>query len=454
MKLEAYKRVCECKHVAIISIMFSLKFFNLLRPVNRNLLCQKFATNNLLKISSNGFSKRVSGYESETAEIQDSLKSFTIGQDFFEDTEAFDGQAAKSEDRINLPVRSVKRKSLYQRDTEFVDFRKVTVKGGNGGNGMICFLQLWANAKAGPSGGDGGNGGHVILESCRNTRSLNRINSSYAAPDGEKGMHKDMTGKNAEHLPIKVPIGTIVKEAGTEKILAFMNQDGMKFLAARGGAGGKGNHYFLNNKNRHPRVAEFGASGEQRTLLLELKIIAQAGLVGFPNVGKSTLLSAISRAKPKIAAYPFTTLKPSIGIVQYDDDEQLAVADLPGIIEGAHKNRGLGFSFLKHVERCVCLFYVIDISATDPYQQFTILRKELEHYKKDLSQRPLAIVVNKMDTEDSEEKFHQLKLHLEEDNLNHLRLFPVSAKYGSNLTELLIYFRQLYNECDKTVRLE
>lgn len=430
--------------------MASLKLLNLFIKTpkwNQHILNMQKCTvqHSDLKWNHKNFSRKVSGYESETAEIQDSLNNLSINYEFdFDKPEKFDANVEHDCPK-SLPMMSIKSKSSFERNNEFIDFLNVHVKGGNGGNGMICFLQLWSNPNAGPSGGDGGNGGHVIFEACNDIKSLNRVKTSYNGQNGENGMHKDMTGKNAEHIIVKVPVGTLIKDRLSKKLIANMNMDGIRFLAARGGCGGKGNHYFLSNKNRHPRVAEIGATGEKRSLILELKIIAQAGLVGFPNVGKSTLLSAISRAKPKVANYPFTTLKPFVGIVQYDDMEQLSVADLPGIIEDAHKNRGLGFDFLKHVERCVCLFYVIDISQANPYYQFQTLVKELEHYKKDLSKRPVAVVVNKMDVEDSKERLQQFVEKLKEDNLSHLRVIPVSAKYGSNLTELLVYFRQLYD---------
>ncbi|KAH9529585.1 GTPase of the mitochondrial inner membrane that associates with the large ribosomal subunit [Dermatophagoides farinae] len=259
-------------------------------------------------------------------------------------------------------------------------------------------------------------------------------------------MHKDMTGKNAPHMTISVPIGTLVKDAQTDQIVADLYCDKMKFLAAKGGSGGKGNHYFLSNKNRHPYVAEVGAQGEDNQWILEMKIIAHAGLVGFPNAGKSTLLSALSRARPKVASYPFTTLKPSVGIVQYEDMEQLSIADLPGIISEAHCNKGLGLNFLKHIERCVCLFFVIDMSIDEPFEQLKILMKEIDLYKSELLQKPITIIANKIDSDDdSATKLKIFLQHLNTNNLFHLKVIPVSGKYGTNLTELLIHFRELYD---------
>lgn len=344
------------------------------------------------------------------------------------------------------PLRSLKNKSSTNiHSSEFIDYKRVHVKGGKGGDGMICFLQLWSNPQAGPSGGDGGNGGHVIFEASKNTKSLNQIKSKYTGEQGENGMHKDMTGKNAPHMTISVPIGTLVKDAQTDQIVADLYCDKMKFLAAKGGSGGKGNHYFLSNKNRHPYVAEVGAQGEDNQWILEMKIIAHAGLVGFPNAGKSTLLSALSRARPKVASYPFTTLKPSVGIVQYEDMEQLSIADLPGIISEAHCNKGLGLNFLKHIERCVCLFFVIDMSIDEPFEQLKILMKEIDLYKSELLQKPIMIIANKIDSDDSTTKLKIFLQHLNTNNLFHLKVIPVSGKYGTNLTELLIHFRELYD---------
>lgn len=345
----------------------------------------------------------------------------------------------------SMPLRSIKDKSIHERNLHFIDYKRVSVKGGKGGDGMICFLHLYGNENAGPSGGDGGNGGHIIFEASKHINSLSRIKSSYTGNPGENGMHKDMTGKNAEHMFINVPVGTLVKNAISGETVADLYCEGIKFLAAKGGAGGKGNHYFLSNKNRHPNVAEIGADGEKNVWILEIKMIAHAGLVGFPNAGKSTLLSALSRAKPKIANYPFTTLKPSIGIVQYDDKEQLSIADLPGIIEGANKNKGLGLDFLKHVERCVCLFYVIDISSPDPFQQLIILLDELKAFNSELINRPSIIIVNKMDIEGSEDKLKLFQTCLNENNLAKWKVIPVSGKYGNNLIQLLVHFRELFD---------
>lgn len=338
-----------------------------------------------------------------------------------------------------VPLRSRKKKSEINRVSNFVDWCKVKITAGKGGDGCISFLHLWCNPIAGPDGGDGGNGGHVIFKAKSTVKSLEYVNSIYKGLPGENGRSRDMHGANADHIIIDVPIGTtVIDENGN--IIADLDYNNAKFIAARGGAGGKGNHFFLSNENRHPRVAEFGAEGESRIYSLELKLLAHAGLVGFPNAGKSTLLQAISRARPKVAAYPFTTLNPHIGVVHYDDYEQLAVADLPGLIPGAHQNKGLGFSFLRHIQRCICLLYVIDLAQNNPREQLDALKYELEQYETGLSLKPHAIVANKIDLLETEKNL----LILQE--LTDLPIFPVSAKYGKGLSKLLYHLRYMYDK--------
>uniref|UniRef100_A0A914X2Q8 MTG2 GTPase n=1 Tax=Plectus sambesii TaxID=2011161 RepID=A0A914X2Q8_9BILA len=319
----------------------------------------------------------------------------------------------------------------------FVDFKRVTCLGGSGGNGMISFLRLYKNPFAGPDGGDGGHGGHVIFEADVHTRDLSRLHSRMRAESGEHGQSKCCSGKRAPHLSVKLPIGTVIRHSGAEEVLADLNKSKQIFLAARGGAGGHGNHYYLSNESRAPTKGEWGAAGEEVVYDLEMRLMAHAGLVGFPNAGKSTLLRAISRAKPKVASYPFTTLKPHIGMVHYDDYEQLAVADIPGLLVGAHENVGLGVSFLRHIERCMCLFYVLDSSLGNLSRQLNELRAELDGYKAGLSQRPCAVIVNKMDLPDAEKTLADLS--------GDLPVFPISAKLRHGIEPLLIHLRQLYD---------
>jgi len=332
-------------------------------------------------------------------------------------------------------------------NTHFVDFKKVHFKAGNGGDGCISFLHLFNNPMAGPDGGDGGNGGHIILKANKQVKSLANVQSNYRGNEGDHGTSKDMIGSSGDHLEIEVPVGTLVKSENGE-LLVDLDTDGGKYIAARGGAGGKGNHFFLSNENRHPRVAQRGAKGEEKVLNLELKTMAHAGLIGFPNVGKSSLLRAISRARPKVANYPFTTVNPYVGIIEYDDYTQISVADLPGLIKDAHKNRGLGISFLKHVERCVCLMYVIDISLKNSWEQLKDLKHELEQFKKGLSKRPHAIVANKYDSDLAEDNLTELKKYILENTPKDevsLPVIPISAKYGNNIKEFLTHLRALYD---------
>lgn len=345
------------------------------------------------------------------------------------------------------PLKSKKPVATTDRNTSFIDWKRVLFNGGNGGDGCISFLHTIHTEFAGPDGGDGGNGGHVILKANTNIKSLAGVRSAYRAESGQHGEGKDIIGRSGEHIFIEVPLGTLVRRFdGT--ILADLDIDGSMYIAARGGAGGKGNHFFLSNKNRHPRIAEVGGKGEEHRYILEMKCVAHVGLVGFPNVGKSTLLRAISRARPRVACYPFTTLNPYVGVVQFDDYVQLAVADLPGLIPGAHENRGLGIDFLKHVERCVCLMYVIDLSISEPWSQLEDLIHELECFKPGLSRKPHAIIGNKYDHPNAPENLEKLKEFLIQqapEGTLPLPVIPVSAKFGGNIKEFIDHMRGLYD---------
>uniref|UniRef100_A0A131XEY4 Putative mitochondrial ribosome-associated gtpase 2 n=1 Tax=Hyalomma excavatum TaxID=257692 RepID=A0A131XEY4_9ACAR len=339
-----------------------------------------------------------------------------------------------------LPMRDIKPKSRHARPSHFVDWKRVKVIGGPGGDGCISFMKLFCNPNAGPDGGDGGNGGHVIFEASSNVKSLEHVSSTIFGNAGLRGFGRDMHGRCGEHTVIPVPLGTVVCNE-KESPLADLDSEGSRFLAARGGAGGRGNHHFLTNENRHPRVCQLGAQGEAIVYHLEMKTMAQAGLIGFPNVGKSTLLRAISRARPKVAAYPFTTLRPHVGVVTYDDYLQLAVADLPGLVEGAHKNRGLGHAFLRHTERCGCLLFVIDLQCPDPASQYTVLLSELELYRQGFTDGAHAVIANKIDLPGALDHLECLRKEIG----GRYPLFPVSAKYGTNLLDVLKYVRSAYD---------
>ncbi|XP_029467629.1 mitochondrial ribosome-associated GTPase 2 isoform X4 [Rhinatrema bivittatum] len=273
-------------------------------------------------------------------------------------------------------------------------------------------------------------------------KSLSLVQPVYRGIDGVPGSSKNCFGCNGENLYIKVPLGTLVKENGN--VVADLSQPGDEYVAALGGDGGKGNRFFLTNENRAPVTATMGQEGQERTLQLELKTMAHAGMVGFPNAGKSSLLRTISNARPAVASYPFTTLNPHVGIIQYQDYEQLAVADIPGIIQGAHQNRGLGFAFLRHIERCRFLLYVLDLSAAEPWTQFQDLKYELEAYEEGLSRRPCLIVGNKIDLLQSRVNLPLLRERVGE------KVIAVSALTGHNVEELILYLRELYDSCIDT----
>ncbi|KAK9872314.1 hypothetical protein WA026_017122 [Henosepilachna vigintioctopunctata] len=339
------------------------------------------------------------------------------------------------------PLRKLKPRSSNTSVHSFVDLKYVKVSAGNGGDGCISFLHLWSNEMAGPDGGDGGNGAHVIFKASHDVKDLSHVLSIVKGSNGQNGQNKDCHGKNADHLIIKVPVGTIIRN-GDGKIIGDLAQPEIMFLAARGGAGGKGNHFFLTSTEQSPEISEYGGKGENIDYTLEVRSMAHVGLIGFPNAGKSTLLRAISRARPKIAPYPFTTLKPHLGVVEYEDYEQLSVADLPGLIPDSHKNKGLGIQFLKHAERCMALVFVVDISAPSPWDHIDTLQYELDQFSEQLGKRPQIIVANKIDLlEDNYEK-KLVKLKNETD----LQVIPISAKLGTNVYKFLEEIRKIYDK--------
>ena len=311
----------------------------------------------------------------------------------------------------------------------FVDRVKISVKGGRGGNGCVSFHREKFVPRGGPDGGNGGNGGSVVLKADVNEQSLIDLsyNRHYDAANGPNGKGKNMYGRNADNVVVKVPVGTVVNDAETGEFLGDLDTAGMELVVAAGGKGGKGNAAFATSGNRAPRIAEEGTEGEEKLLLLELKTIADAGLVGYPNAGKSTLLRALSAAKPKVAPYPFTTLHPMVGVVEYEDFSRLTVADIPGLIDGAHRNVALGHHFLRHIERTHLLIYVIDMAGIDgrtPWEDFRHLQNELELYMKGLSKRPALIAANKMDLPESAENLALLQDELAAEPIE---IIPISA---------------------------
>ncbi len=299
----------------------------------------------------------------------------------------------------------------------FVDKATITVKGGDGGHGCCSFRREKFIPRGGPDGGDGGGGGHVILRATTSQQSLADLmyNRHYAAPNGPAGKGKTMHGRKAGDIVLTVPVGTVVSDAETGEEIVDLAADGQEFVIARGGRGGRGNARFLSNFNRAPRECEPGEPGERRTVHLELKTIADIGLVGYPNAGKSTLLRALSSARPKVAPYPFTTLNPVVGVIEFEDFFRMNLADIPGLIDGAHANVGLGHAFLKHIERTHVLAFVLDMGGVDgrlPWEDFRHLQQELELYMKGLSRRPAVIIANKMDLPGSAENLELLREEL------------------------------------------
>ena len=319
----------------------------------------------------------------------------------------------------------------------FIDEAKIWVKAGDGGKGCSAFRREKYVPKGGPSGGDGGDGGNVILESTEHLNTLLpfRYNREFKAERGRHGEGSNCHGATGEDRLIRVPVGTVAfDEESGEKLFDF-GAPGQRFLAAKGGKGGRGNARFASSTNRAPRRSEPGTPGEERRLRLELKLLADVGLVGFPNAGKSTLLSKLSAAHPKIADYPFSTLEPSLGVVAAGEEESFVMADIPGLIEGAHQGHGLGTRFLRHIERTRLLVHLIDISDTgrDPVEDFRVVRGELAQFSPALLEKPIVVVANKMDMPDSVERLSRLREFCKAEGLP---LLAISALRGEGLDQL------------------
>ncbi len=284
----------------------------------------------------------------------------------------------------------------------FIDYAKIEVIAGNGGKGMVSFRREKYVPKGGPDGGNGGNGGSVIIRANRQLNTLLdfRYKKIYKAPNGENGMSSNKFGKRGNDIIIKVPCGTMIKDAVSSEIIADLVNDGDEVIVCKGGFGGRGNAEFATSTNQAPRIAEPGTDGEEKFLELELKLIADIGLVGLPNAGKSTLISVISAAKPKIADYPFTTLVPNLGIVRYADDNSFVVADMPGLIEGAHLGKGLGIQFLKHIERTKAIVYLVDCTDENPKATLNTLINELKLFNKEMLAKPQILAFTKLDIAD------------------------------------------------------
>ena len=326
----------------------------------------------------------------------------------------------------------------------FIDRVVIEVRSGKGGDGMIAFLREKSMPKGGPSGGNGGRGGSIIFRANKSINTLFNFRHSrtFIAGDGEKGGPKNKYGHAAEDMIVEVPCGTVVYEEKDYKFLGDLSEDGQTLMVAKGGRGGRGNAAFKSDKNRVPKVAENGLPGQTKRLILELKLLADVGLVGLPNAGKSTLLSVVSNANPEIADYPFTTIEPNLGVVNTRNGS-FVMADLPGLIEGASKGKGLGLAFLRHLERCRVIVHLVSMEEENPYENFKIIQNELKSYGMGLDKRPLVVVASKMDSEESETAFKEFKKHFKN------KIFTLSSLTNLGVKEILDKCQALLSKTDR-----
>ena len=333
----------------------------------------------------------------------------------------------------------------------FTDYAKIIIKSGDGGNGAVSFRREKYVAAGGPDGGDGGRGGSIyfIVDPDSNTLVDFRFKKKFKAENGKNGEGARRYGKSGEDLYVKVPIGTLIKDAETGKIIADLSHKGQKDLILPGGRGGKGNSHFATSTRQAPRFSQDGEKGIEKEVILELKLLADVGLIGFPNVGKSTFLSKTTSATPKIADYHFTTLEPNLGVVKNDYGESFVIADIPGIIEGASNGTGLGLQFLRHIERTRLLLHVIDVSGIEgrnPVDDFKTINEELKSYSEKLSKRKQIIVANKIDSMQDENLYNDLEKLAKENNIE---IFKISAVTGEGISELLKRVSQVLKELPK-----
>lgn len=330
-----------------------------------------------------------------------------------------------------------------------IDYAKITLQAGKGGDGAVAFRREKFEPAGGPAGGDGGNGGSIYIKATNSLSTLEeyRYKTKYKAENGQNGMGKKKFGKKGEDLYLNVPVGTIIREANSNTIIKDFKKDGDVFLIAKGGRGGKGNINYKTSTRQAPRFAQKGKEGQSISVSLELKVLADVGLVGLPNVGKSTLISVISKAKPKIANYHFTTLDPNLGVVKLNKERSFIVADIPGLIEGANEGQGLGHDFLKHVQRCKILVHVVDISAfegREPIKDFELINKELELYDKNLKNKYQIVALNKSDL-DSSENYKKF----EEKYSDRFKIFRISAATTKGIKDLLNEISTILSNIDE-----
>ena len=328
----------------------------------------------------------------------------------------------------------------------FVDEAIITVQSGNGGKGCVSFRREKYIPRGGPDGGDGGKGGDVVLRVSSGKRTLYdfRHKKQFRAQNGQQGQGRQKTGRDGEDLVIGLPPGTLIWDAETGQIIADLVEEGQRFVAAKGGRGGQGNTRFKSATHRAPRFSQPGEPGQSRTLKLELKLIADVGIIGLPNAGKSTLISAISSANPKIGAYPFTTLTPNLGVVQAGSNQPFVVADIPGLIAGAHEGIGLGIRFLRHIERTGFLVHLVDASRIDrhsPLEDYRIVNAELAHYGRGLSEKPQIVVLNKMDLPGTAESAQAFESAVEDKSV-----LLISAVTGAGVDRLISHISHLISQ--------
>lgn len=336
----------------------------------------------------------------------------------------------------------------------FADRATIYIRSGKGGDGHVSFRREKYVPNGGPDGGDGGHGGDVIfqVDEGMNTLVDYRHVRKYRAEDGEPGGKKNCHGKNGQDIVLKIPPGTVIKEAETGKVIADMSGDNRRVVLLRGGRGGNGNQHYATSTMQAPKYAQPGQPAQELTLLLELKVIADVGLVGFPNVGKSTLLSRVTNAQPKIANYHFTTLSPNLGVVDLDDSRGFVIADIPGLIEGASQGAGLGHEFLRHIERTKVIIHIVDAAGTegrDPIADIYAINRELESYNADISRRPQVIAANKIDAIYSVEESDPLAELKAEFEPKGIPVYPISAISGQGLKELLYHVREMLDQLDQ-----
>lgn len=340
----------------------------------------------------------------------------------------------------------------------FVDKAKIYVKGGDGGDGIVSFRREKYVPEGGPAGGDGGKGGDVIFRVDEGLRTLMdfRYQRHFKAQRGEKGRNKSQHGANAEHMIVRIPPGTVIIDDDTQEVLADLTRHGQQVVVAKGGRGGRGNIRFATPNNPAPELAEHGEEGEERWVVLELKVMADVGLVGFPSVGKSTLLSVVSAAKPKIGAYHFTTITPNLGVVDVGEGRSFVMADLPGLIEGAHEGVGLGHEFLRHVERTRLIIHVVDMAGSegrDPFEDWMKINDELKLYNAELEKRPQIVAANKMDMPEAQENLEKFREQVK-DVRPDLEILPISSLTRQGIQELLYRTADLLDQIPEAPAIE